>query len=396
MKKLSKKKQIQLSIISGLLIVIILIVAIFINLKKSEKPAETSYQTVTLEQTDPLLFKGVVQAEKIEEVYYDQTLGKISNIAIKDGQEVKEKTVLLTYQNETVEDQASEQEQSIDKLNLAVSNAQQNLDNAYQKQSDLTNKREEARLEYNRQDSNSEKGAAKQQELEAKIEQYDQSLDAQKEAISQAQQSLDAATLDLTDANETIEKTKKKVTTNIAATSTGIAYVNLKGKTDPSVPLVTIVSPNTVIEGTVSEYDYTRVKKGKKVTLRAMSESKEINGTISEVNQLPQATTAQTTGTQTTMANYTFLVKPDESLQYGYSVEITLPIDELRIPNKAVIKEKDQTFVYLYQKGKVKKQAVKVEEVNGVTILKEGLKQKDQLISNPDSKLKDGQEVAVN
>lgn len=396
MKKLSKKKQIQLSIISGLIIVIILIVAIFINLKKSDKPAETSYQTVTLEQTDPLLFKGVVQAEKIEEVYYDQTLGKISNIAIKDGQEVKEKTVLLTYQNETVEDQASEQEQSIDKLNLAVSNAQQNLDNAYQKQSDLTNKREEARLEYNRQDSNSEKGAAKQQELEAKIEQYDQSLDAQKEAISQAQQSLDAATLDLTDANETIEKTKKKVTTNVAATLTGIAYVNLKGKTDPSVPLVTIASPNTVIEGTVSEYDYTRVKKGKKVTLRAMSESKEINGTISEVNQLPQATTAQTTGTQTTMANYTFLVKPDESLQYGYSVEITLPIDELRIPNKAVIKEKDQTFVYLYQKGKVKKQVVKVEEVNGVTILKEGLKQKDQLISNPDSKLKDGQEVAVN
>lgn len=96
------------------------------------------------------------------------------------------------------------------------------------------------------------------------------------------------------------------------------------------------------------------------------------------------------------MANYTFDVKTDENLQYGYSVQVKLPLNELRIPKKAVIKEGDKSYVYLVQPSKrVKKQAVTAEEQNGILVVKEGLKAKDKIIADPDKKLKDGKEVAV-
>ena len=50
----------------------------------------------------------------------DQTLGKISAISVKNGQEINENDVIATYQNTTIEDQAEEQTQSLEKLNLVV------------------------------------------------------------------------------------------------------------------------------------------------------------------------------------------------------------------------------------------------------------------------------------
>ena len=100
-------------------------------------------------------------------------------------------------------------------------------------------------------------------------------------------------------------------------------------------------------------------------------------------------------GASAASASYRFQVKPAKDLQYGYTVQITLPINELRIPEKSLVKDGEKRFVHLVKAGKAHKQEIKVTEKNGLFIVTEGLKAEDEIITEPDDQLKDGQEVAV-
>jgi HlyD family secretion protein len=82
-------------------------------------------------------------------------------------------------------------------------------------------------------------------------------------------------------------------------------------------------------------------------------------------------------------------------LQYGYNVQIFLPQNQLQLPKSAVIKEKGNIFVFVYKSGKARKQKVVLKEESGTYLVESGVKVNDQIISNPDKDLKDGQEVAV-
>ena len=51
--------------------------------------------------------------------------------------------------------------------------------------------------------------------------------------------------------------------------------------------------------------------------------------------------------------------------------------------------------MFAYRKGKVREVTVQVEDKGDYYILKDGLKEGDRIISNPDKSLRDGQELAV-
>lgn len=91
----------------------------------------------------------------------DQTLGKISEINVQDGQEVAEGTVLLSYTNTEYQAQADEQSTNLDKLNLAVANARETLALAQDKQAKEQQKLNDAITNYNNTNENSEEGTAK-------------------------------------------------------------------------------------------------------------------------------------------------------------------------------------------------------------------------------------------
>lgn len=348
---------------------------------------------------DDLVVNGTVSPQNVEEFYFDQSMGSISEILVTNNQEIKKDTVVLAYQNETVQDQVDEQQQSLDKLNLAVYNAQQNLDNTYNKRQELQNSLTEAIRKQDQADNKSLEGQAIQQEEQIKVDQYKEAISSQEDAILQAQQALETTNLDLSSVAQLIEKAKNKVTTNIIASVDGIAIVNEKGKTDPSIPTVKVISKETIINAKVSEYDYFRLAKDQSVKIHLINDNKEFDGTITEINKLPiTAEIASDTNGEnhSEIANYSFKVKPSDNLQYGYSCQVSIPINELRIPSKVILKEKEQQYVFVYSNGKVKKTFIETENHNGVYIVIKGLKEKDQVISNPTKDLKDNQEVMVN
>ena len=399
MKKLTKTIFL-LSIIGGILLFSGIIIYKS-NLTASKK--EDLYNTVTVKKSDSLIFKGIVQPKTTSYLNFDQSLGKINTISVKNGQEINENDVVATYQNTTVEDQAEEQTQSLEKLNLAVTNAQINLDNATQKQQELENrltiaKNEQTTIVNKKMDDEIKK--TEKAESDNKIETIQQALDTQKEAVLQAQQALDAANVDLSSANNTIEQTKKKITTTVTAPFKGIVYTNDKGKVDTTVPYATIVSPETVIKGSVTEYDYNKVKVGQHVTISQINEEKATDGIITEINALPEdmAVSAQNTSStkNSTISIFSFLISPKEPIQYGYNVQICVPMNNLELAKKNTVKENNnEVFVFIYREGEVVKKKIEVKEDNEKYVVKTGLKENDLIIENPDTSLKDGQKVTV-
>ena len=389
-KKLSKKQQIVLSILAAVLAIVAIITA-FIYSNRPTQAKEQQYRITTIEHANPLIFKGVVAPAKTEAFYYDQSKGDISEILVQNGQEIKANTAVLAYENKAVQEQVDEQEQGLEKLNFAIQTAQQNLDNAYVKKQELQDKLYTATTRFENADENTPEGQATRQEEQAKKDQYTEAISAQEEVILQAQQALDSAYLDANSANESIESTQNKMITNISAKNEGIVVVDQKGEANPSIPLVQVVSRETVIEAKVTEYDYRRLQKDTPVTIQLTTDDTKIEGTISKINPLPD--TSETA--QSSIATYSFVVKPAKNLQYGYNCQIILPLDELRIPESAVITENEQAYVFVVKKGKAHKTPVSLEKQDGFAIVTKGIAEKEQIVENPDEKLRDGQEVTV-
>jgi HlyD family secretion protein len=403
LKKFTRKQQIRFSIFGGIVVLLILVfVALFGGQKSKEESTITKYQVITLQKPDPLIFKGAVQPQIIENFYFDQSLGKINQLLVVDGQRIKARDIIAIYQDSKAQDQLQEQMQSLDKYNTAISNANENFNVAQQKQQDLQNKLNQAKNDLKNVNMESVDTAVQRQELTAKIDQFEQAIDAQETAVNQAKQALEASRAELSGANKAIKQAEEKVSATVSANFDGTIYINEKGKTDPSLPYATVVSPMSVIKGVVTEYDYKKLSLEKKVTIKANSERKQIDGTVTAINQLPDVATttageASTNANANTnsIANYSFTVIPTEKLQYGYNVQIFLPQDQLQLPRSAVIKEKRTTYVFLYKNGKARKQKVVLKESNGTYLVESGVKFKDHIISNPDKELKDGQEVVV-
>ncbi|GCF94892.1 RND transporter [Enterococcus florum] len=400
----TRKQKIRMSIIAGILGLLLLIgVFVYSQTRTTSKEAESDYQTTVLKKSEPLTFKGVVDASEVREYSNDPTMGKLNTIDVTTGQQVDINTVLMTYTNEEMTDQANEQSTSLEKLNLAVANAQENLNLAAAKRDKAQTSLNDSEYNYNNtNEHSSEEAAMKKQEYKQEITQYQAELDAAQDGVVQAQQMLESAQVDLRAGNQSLETMRARATKTVTSTTAGIAYVNEKGRTDNSVPIVQIISSDVTIQGTVTEYDYDRLAANQQVTIKPVTSEEEISGTITQIDQLPEspavASAQGMTGgaTAASVSNYHFTVKPEKVLQYGYNVQITLPLDEIRLPKNSVVKEEDKRYVFVHRNGKIHKTEVTTEERDGYLVVTDGVKEKDRIVANPDKNLKDGQELAVN
>lgn len=396
-KRMTKKQKIYLSIVAGVVALLAIIIsAIYVNLKKDNN--DNSYISYKIEKPEPLLFKGFVTAEKVSNVFYDQSLGKITEIPVKDGQEIKSGDIILSYKNEEIQSEADAQENSLKKLSVSVDGAKNDLNNARSKVKNYKNKLSNLKNELSNVDTSTLEGQQKKQELKATINQYEEQLDAQNSVVAQTESALSVAKLDYNDASKSVDSIRKKANKNITSEISGIVSINENGKSDPTSPVIKIISKNVVVEGLVSEYDYDSIKLNQRVKVRPVSQKEEIGGQIKQINQLPETeiNVGNNQGNSTgSLSNYKFLVELDSPLQYGYSVQIKLSIDELRIPKKALIKEGNKEYVYLYISGKVIKKPIKTETKNEVIDVLDGLKEGDIIIANPNEKLKEGEKVEL-
>ncbi|MEI5988658.1 hypothetical protein A5881_000145 [Enterococcus termitis] len=352
----------------------------------SPKNTEPSYNVFTLEQLDPLMLKGEVNAAQTENIFYDQTLGTVADIPVKQDQEVKNGDVLLNYLNGEAQSRADQQQRSVNKSSLTAQQAAQNLGRAQTRYSEAQASLNQSQAEFDR-----ETDPEKKEELKGKLEQQKTEVTTTNNETIQAQQALDLANTEVNDEAAALETEQGKVTSTVTATIDGIVMVNEAGKKSLEQPLVQVLSKTKQTKGIVTEYDLNKLKVGQEVNVTSIGSNQTAQGKINSINQLPKTSK----GNDSEIPTYEFIVDGDFPWAYGSSVQVSLQQPQLVLPEKSIVKKDDKTFVYVYKNGRAVKTDVKVVEVNGAKNVESGVSKGVKIIANPDEALKDNAEVQV-
>ena len=318
----------------------------------SSKEVEPEYTTYTITEMASLKLDGQVSFLDTRDIFFDPSLGKIAEINVENGKEVKKDSPLLTYNNSDIQATETEQANAVNRNNLQVQQAQENVNLATQK--------------------------------------YNEAVSAANSEVAQANQALQLANSDAVGAANTLEQTRGKVNTVVTAPIDGQVTVDASAMSSTDKPVIKIATQKKNIQGKVTEYDYDKLQTGEEVTVTTVGSGKSAPGKIVSIAQTP---IAKNEGNP--VVSYQFTIEGDFPWAEGLSTSIAVPQKQMIIPTAAIQKEGEKEFVYVYKAGKTKKTPIETETNLGRKVVKSGLNWKDQVIANPNKELKDNQDVQV-
>lgn len=351
----------------------------------SSKEVEPEYTTYTITEMASLKLDDQVSFLDTRDIFFDPSLGKIAEINVENGKEVKKDSPLLTYNNSDIQATETEQANAVNRNNLQVQQAQENVNLATQKYNEALNKVAAAK-----QKLNTAKEAEEKETLNAEIQQLNEAVSAANSEVAQANQALQLANSDAVGAANTLEQTRGKVNTVVTAPIDGQVTVDASAMSSTDKPVIKIATQKKNIQGKVTEYDYDKLQTGEEVTVTTVGSGKSAPGKIVSIAQTP---IAKNEGNP--VVSYQFTVEGDFPWAEGLSTSIAVPQKQMIIPTAAIQKEGQKEFVYVYKAGKAKKTPIETETNLGRKVVKSGLNWKDQVIANPNKELKDNQDVQV-
>ena len=178
---------------------------------------------------------------------------------------------------------------------------------------------------------------------------------------------------------------------------------DLNAASTGQVPMIQIGNLDGMIAtGTLSEYDTLKVAVGQKVVLSSDAVPGENwQGEIIKIGTLPYESTPANTG-ENQAVQYPVTIKVTSSqipLKPGFQLIMEIETDKKEapvIPIDALQGEGDESYVYMIEGNRTKKVDVEVGITSGEKIeIKKGLKEKDQVIVDPNNGITDGMEVRV-
>ncbi|OFD40621.1 efflux RND transporter periplasmic adaptor subunit [Bacillus mycoides] len=380
-----KKKWIIIGVIA--LIVIVAAVNIFVMQGKKKGTANTdavSFEKVTERKlNNTKLISGQVKPGNIESFYADPTKGKVKDIAVKEGQEVEKGTKLFSYDNEEI--------------------------NLQMKQADLDQKMADMRYDQGKKKIDSLKkeikkvkdsGAGKEvtdpmEEQVSELEMAQKTTDLEKEKGKLQKEELSKKQNELTiysNFTGVVQKLDKDAaqSSSQALGGQGKAFLQVASK-DPFQ-----------VQGTLTELQKSQIQKDQTFTVTAKANNKKKwTGKITEVSEFPtSAEMAQAAGEGTqNMSQYTYKASLDsqDGLSPGYHVSLQVSLENktmIAVPTKSIVEKGEDAFVYIEEKGKLRKQNVKKGATDGDwTEIVEGTIVGQKVVKNPSDNVYDGMEV---
>ncbi|MEN1939008.1 efflux RND transporter periplasmic adaptor subunit [Paenibacillus sp. 102] len=377
-------------IIIGVIALIVAIVAINIFMTQGKKKGAgaakgdaVSFEKVT-ERTlnNTKLISGQVKPGNIESFYADPIKGKVKDIAVKEGQEVEKGTKLFSYDNEEINLQMKQAE-------LDQKMASMRYDQGKKKIDSLKKEIKKAK------DSGAGKEVTdpmEEQVSEIEIQQKTTELEKEKGQL-QAQQlkkKQDELTI-YSNFSGVVQKLDKDAAQSSAQAmgGQGKSFLQVASK-DPFQ-----------IQGTLTELQKSQIQKDQPFTATAKANSKKKwTGKITEVSEFPTNAEMQAAGDGTqNMSQYTYKASLDgqEGLSPGYHVSLQVNLENKKIiavPSKSIVEKDGEPFVYVEEKGKLRKQNVKKGSTDGNwTEVLEGITVGQKVVKNPSDNVYDGMEV---
>ncbi|PGS45078.1 efflux transporter periplasmic adaptor subunit [Bacillus thuringiensis] len=378
-------------IIIGVIVLIVIVAAVNIFVMQGKKKGTTKTDTVSFEKVterklnNTKLISGQVKPGNIESFYADPTKGKVKDIVVKEGQEVGKGTKLFSYDNE--------------EINLQVKQAE--LD---QKMADMRYDQGKKKIDSLKKEIKKAKdgGAGKEvtdpmEEQVSELEIAQKTTDLEKEKGKLQKEELSKKQKELTIYSNfagVVQKLDKDTaqSSSQALGGQGKAFLQVASK-DPFQ-----------IQGTLTELQKSQIQKDQTFTVTAKANNKKKwTGKITEVSEFPtSAEMAQAGGmgeaTQN-MSQYTYKASLDsqDGLSPGYHVSLQVNLENktmVAVPTKSIVEKDDDAFVYVEDKGKLRKQNVKKGATDGDwTEIIEGVTVGQKVVKNPSDDVYDGMEV---
>ncbi|MFB5252287.1 efflux RND transporter periplasmic adaptor subunit [Bacillus mycoides] len=384
----NKKKK---GIIIGVIVLIAIVAAINIFVMQSTKKGAAKVDAVSFEKVternlnNTKLISGQIKPGNIESFYSDPTKGKVKDIEVKEGQEVEKGTKLFSYDNE--------------EINLKMKQAE--LD---QKMADMRYDQNKKKIDSLKKEVKKAKdsGAGKEvtdpmEEQISELEMQQKTTDLEKEKGKLQKEELQKKQKELTIYSNfagVVQKLDKDAaqSSSQALGGQGKAFLQIASK-EPFQ-----------IQGTLTELQKSQIQKDQPFTVTAKANSKKKwTGKITEVSEFPtSAEMAQAAGageaTQN-MSQYTYKASLDsqDGLSPGYHVSLQVNLENkkvIAVPSKSIVEKDKDTFVYIEDKGKLRKQNVKKGATDGEwTEIIEGATVGQKVVKNPSDNVYDGMEV---
>ncbi|MGY3416647.1 HlyD family secretion protein [Bacillus mycoides] len=380
-----KKKWIIIGVIA--LIVIVAAVNIFVMQGKKKGTANTdavSFEKVTERKlNNTKLISGQVKPGNIESFYADPTKGKVKDIAVKEGQEVEKGTKLFSYDNEEI--------------------------NLQMKQADLDQKMADMRYDQGKKKIDSLKKEIKKVKDSGAGKEVTDPMEEQVSELEMAQKTTDLEKEKGKLQKEELSKKQKELT--IYSNFTGVVQKLDKDAAQSSSQalggqgkaFLQVASKDPFqVQGTLTELQKSQIQKDQTFTVTAKANNKKKwTGKITEVSEFPtSAEMAQTAGEGTqNMSQYTYKASLDsqDGLSPGYHVSLQVNLENktmIAVPSKSIVEKGEDAFVYIEEKGKLRKQNVKKGSTDGDwTEIVEGATVGQKVVKNPSDDVYDGMEV---
>ncbi|MBJ8068052.1 MULTISPECIES: efflux RND transporter periplasmic adaptor subunit [Bacillus] len=378
-------------IIIGVIAIIVIVAAVNIFVMQGKKKVTAKTDTVSFEKVterklnNTKLISGQVKPGNIESFYADPAKGKVKDIEVKEGQEVEKGTKLFSYDNE--------------EINLQMKQAE--LD---QKMADMRYDQGKKKIDSLKKEIKKAKdgGAGKEvtdpmEEQVSELEIAQKTTDLEKEKGKLQKEELNKKQKELTiysNFTGVVQKLDKDAaqSSSQALGGQGKAFLQVASK-DPFQ-----------VQGTLTELQKSQIQKDQTFTVTAKANNKKKwTGKITEVSEFPTSAEMGQAGgvgeaTQN-MSQYTYKASLDsqDGLSPGYHVSLQVNLENktmIAVPSKSIVEKDDDAFVYIEEKGKLRKQNVKKGATDGDwTEITEGVTVGQKVVKNPSDNVYDGMEV---
>ncbi|OEH86705.1 hypothetical protein BHU72_00050 [Desulfuribacillus stibiiarsenatis] len=336
-----------------------------------------------------------------------KTPGKVTQVFVKVGDEVKQGQRLLTLDTTDTLNQMKQQESQITSIEAQIRQAQANMktqqSNANVRVTSAKVAYEDAKKNLERTEALYEGGAVPLQQLDTAKLQYTNAKNnvesAEKDAkLAEGQEAIDVVKASLEQAKVNYEITKSQldnmtVTASIAGTVSDVA-VDLGEIASQQMAAVTIINVNPIlVKIPVPESSISQVKVGDKLPVFISAVGETLEGTVSQI-ALAADRQSKAFPVELRLDNKDRKLRAGMMARVEFSTRKTTPVPV--VPNDSVMNDGKQAKVFVVNGERVILREVTLGRSSAkMTEILEGLEEKEQVVVGGKSLLNDNAKVKV-
>jgi HlyD family secretion protein len=366
MKKLEgqsvKRKSLWISI--SVTLVILLFITANTLVIQSVIAGEKKLDTVTVKgktYQELSTFEGILIPELEESYYYQSSRGDISNVLVKEGDDVSIGTSLFEYDDGEVVN-VSDLKAQLNKAETAVSVLDDQL-------SDLA-------VQSSRIETNEDLEDDQKLQLQLDVEEQIRNTEYKKRLAE-----LDVKELERQIAEVDTEKVELSVDSTLDGT---VEQVNRTPEDGESV--VTVLSNKLTVQGSVNELDYPTLAVDQEVVIRSGAyPGQPATGRLTILEDRPYEVDEET---GLSMYHFNVILSEESEMKAGTHVVIDVPLHQNNnapsVPTESIIEKDDKSYVVVYEEDELHLRKVEQGRIeNGKVEILSGLQLKEKVLTKP-------------